>query len=291
MDNVVYLPSELTIPSFRGRALRFIAETFMAAPPERRPGEGAAFGTWATAVGPQTGWIMPPNPATMSDEDRAALINELIERNPPCSASRLETIELERLAYMFADARRVQELFSGVPDYPPPVVTEAPPPPPPLLAGHVYQGEWYKLKGKSGERTVQIISQQTSSLKWTALTPDDDLIEVALDELEVRVSETNSCVCIYTRADQLCECAAKLVVTEHDRHLARMEVVRRRDTLERMPANAADEGGATLALTAEQEAQDAADDLAHEGRRAKRQQIGQLAAERRRQRLRLDVDP
>ena len=123
-----------------------------------------------------------------------------------------------------------------------------------------------------------------------ALTQDDDIIEVALSELEVRVTETNGCVCTYSAPGQKCSCAAKLDITDADRECARLELARRRGLVTQLPPDAAEEGGVNLPVTVEQEAAAAQALMEHEERRARRQQIGVLAAEAKRQRLGLGVD-
>ena len=143
MAESVQLPMK-SLPSWQRRQFSFVADTSMRQMPERTDGVGAAFGSWQTAGGGpcRTGWLMVPSIATLPGAERRQLLRELEEANPPITREADEQLMMGKLAYKFAEARRLRALFGTVPDGPPVRDAPAPPPPPPLQESDVLQGEW-----------------------------------------------------------------------------------------------------------------------------------------------------
>ena len=141
--SAVQLPMK-SLPSWQRRKFNFIADTFMRQMPERPNGMGATFGSWQTKGGgpPMTGWLMVPSIVTLPEPERRKLMRELEEANPPITPEADERLMMGKLAYKFAEARRLRALFGTVPDGPPVRDAPAPPPPPPLQESDVLQGEW-----------------------------------------------------------------------------------------------------------------------------------------------------
>ena len=66
---------------------------------------------------------------------------------------------------------------------------------------------------------------------------EHEIIKVGLDKLVQRISQTGQCICTYTKADDVCCCAAKFSINEADRALAVAEVKRRHQVIKRRGQN------------------------------------------------------
>jgi hypothetical protein len=143
----VFLAADSPLVSWRDRPLRFIAAPFMQQRPELRKGEGASFGTFRLRDGDKTGWLIIPNPAALGAAAKKTFVDELVSANPGLDEAALERLELERLCWEYAEARRLKERAeesrrlaslpqqTGPPQVQPPVRLAMQP-------SEVYQGEW-----------------------------------------------------------------------------------------------------------------------------------------------------
>ena len=109
-------------------------------------------------------------------------------------------------------------------------------------------------------------------------TMEHEVIKVGLNKLLHRISQTGQCICTYTKADDVCCCAAKFSINEADRALAVAEVKRRHQVTKRLPPLREEDAAPDCLLALESEEQEGE---RRAQKRARAQYAGHVAAARR----------